>query len=647
MARSSCWSRLIAAGLWIASCVAGVGDLCFRGEFTAERCCVQKDPECWDAVFTEARCCPDGAQDGVSSGRGNPICWVDGYTYKECCREDPKAGCWDSEFSPEFCCADPPDDQGKAQAVEIWQQDMGDLYIRKSTFAAEGPLGCEDTPPGLWRQVKVAATSMNVSRQYGMPGEKPDVEVLAVFAKQALRWLSDDAAWASARVACPAGVINLIDLIAAHVDREIGEDEARGLVKLRQSLLQGSSTPLAYEADGWPTLSGNDHVARLLNVEPHSHCHKSSLKVFMYRLPKLAHMTKPVLTCSQKMSQCTAGVHIHRWFENSACLTDDPAQADLFYVPAYEACYNETACGFDDNTERCFKPDFDVAKDLEHFSKKRGMDHIFVFSCNLLPFHDTIMTSARQSVMVTVESYQAQNFAGPNMFAWFSQWKDVLIPGYIPQWRIDAMLAFNRPVLKRSILVSFHGHYRRSPEVGYMYKRSPLAEVRERVVDYFWNKSDASVGPPVRDYFRRMGTSRFCLIPAGLTAWTIHLYESFFFGCVPVILSDELTVPFQEEIDWTKLSLQVPTSIDMEELHERLKAFSIGRLKDMHRRLVEARCWFDYSNGWVEQDDGKPPCSPYLGLLRGLESRTPRLARNRNEPLYSLPATWSPPPRKD
>ena len=34
----------------------------------------------------------------------------------------------------------------------------------------------------------------------------------------------------------------------------------------------------------------------------------------------------------------------------------------------------------------------------------------------------------------------------------------------------------------------------------------------------------------MRDYFRRSGLSRFCLIPAGLTAWTIHLYEAFFFG---------------------------------------------------------------------------------------------------------------------
>merc|ERR1712061_254099 len=159
---------------------------------------------------------------------------------------------------------------------------------------------------------------------------------------------------------------------------------------------------------------------------------------------------------------------------------------------------------------------------------------------------------------------------------------DVLIPGYIPKWRISAMLAFNRPMNKRPTLFAFHGHSASSPEVGHMYKRSPLADVRDNVIKAFWNKTDASVGPPVRDYFRRMGRSKFCLVPAGLTAWTIHLYEAFFFGCIPVILSDELTVPFQDKIDWPSLSLHVPTSISMEDLHAKLSAFSMGRLKQMY-----------------------------------------------------------------
>ena len=115
-----------------------------------------------------------------------------------------------------------------------------------------------------------------------------------------------------------------------------------------------------------------------------------------YQLPAYKHMLKPVLKCSQKMSQCSlatskvsqffesmmqllpmedlqaatmilhtlislscgqvssqtahqvhyssvhrgaASVHIHRWLQNGSCLTDDPDRADLFYFPAYEACF--------------------------------------------------------------------------------------------------------------------------------------------------------------------------------------------------------------------------------------------------------------------------------------------------------------------
>ena len=52
--------------------------------------------------------------------------------------------------------------------------------------------------------------------------------------------------------------------------------------------------------------------------------------------------------------------------------------------------------------------------------------------------------------------------------------------------------------------------------------------------------------PQPKDFFDRMGRSHFCLVPRGSSAWTIHLYESFFFGCVPVILSDDFEMPFQD-----------------------------------------------------------------------------------------------------
>eukprot|EP00928_Gymnodinium_smaydae_P089109 TRINITY_DN73110_c0_g1_i1.p1 TRINITY_DN73110_c0_g1~~TRINITY_DN73110_c0_g1_i1.p1 ORF type:complete len:670 (-),score=107.34 TRINITY_DN73110_c0_g1_i1:195-2204(-) len=635
---------------------ASSDNLCWHAGFDEHRCCVLKDAACWDAVFTEARCCPEKAG---TRGRGNPRCWIDGYSFDDCCVGEPKQGCWDSEFGPEFCCTDPPEGEDLPQGV--LEVDISEAFLRAGAEAETTPLGCpldgaatslqQAAPLRSWAQGKQASAAMNVSRQYGKPGAKPKDDVLQDMAQRVLLWTSDPSLWELDSRRCPWGALNTIDIIAAYVDKQVGEQEARAAYQLHASLL---ASPLGAldPPKGWRLLAdGFSYAPRLLgltrNNEPSGHeCHGSPLRIFVQRIPSLSHMTSPVLTCSQKMSQCAASVHIHRWLELGSCITEDPEAADLFYVPAYEACYNETACGFGEDTERCFPSDFDPYRDLPYFQRRRGSDHIFVFACNLLPFADVLMQKARHSIMVTVESYQAQNFAGPNMLGWLSHWKDVLIPGYMPPWRIDAMLAFNQPMLKRSLLVTFHGHSASSETVGFMYKRSPLADVRDRIIGELWNATGASVGRPVRDYFRRMGTSRFCLIPAGLTAWTIHLYEAFFFGCIPVILSDELTVPFQDKIDWPSLSLHVPTTIDMRELHAKLESFSIGRLKAMYRALSAARCWFDYGRGWGGGEgsiagDAPSDCSPYAGLMSDLRARR----QGRGADLYALAPFWEPPPR--
>jgi len=638
------WQVLHVVGLATLATGAGLWSLCWRNGYDQQRCCVRRDPSCWDAFFTEDRCCPGQAQagqdaarkGGTSGGRGDPRCWLDGYTYENCCVSEPKAGCWDSEFGPERCCTE-PSHMGKMPLL-VTEEGHLDAFVRRTANAADNPLGCEDSPPGLWRAVKLASVTLNVSRQYGMPGERPDGDTMTMVVRHVMSWVRDDEALAVAR-SCLPGALNAIDLVIVHIDKEVGEAEAKEVYRLHEALLLELTTwpPLG----DWPLLAGGfEYVPRLLGLGKRHACHGTALRIYVYRLNKFSHMTRPVLTCAQKMSQCTATVHLHRWLESGNCVTEDPMDADLFYLPAYEACYNETACGFGPDTERCYPPDFDPAVDLPHFPRHHGADHFFVFGCNLLPFADPLMSRARQSIFVTTESYQATNFAGPNMLAWLSHWKDVLVPGYVPAWRISAMLTFNRPMIQRPLLVAFHGHSSSSENVGYMYKRSPLAEVRDRIIAYFWNASHSSVGPPVQDYFRRMGMSRFCLVPAGLTAWTIHLYEAFFFGCVPVILSDEVSVPFEAEIDWLSLSLQVPTTIDMSELHAKLAGFSLGRLKAMYRELKKARCWFDYSLGWGADSRSLDACSPYLGIVRALEKRA-RQARK----LYSLRPFWEPPPR--
>ena len=52
--------------------------------------------------------------------------------------------------------------------------------------------------------------------------------------------------------------------------------------------------------------------------------------------------------------------------------------------------------------------------------------------------------------------------------------------------------------------------------------------------------------------------ARFCLVPAGTSPWTNHLYEAFFAGCIPVVLSDALALPFPEEIAWPQVAIRWP-----------------------------------------------------------------------------------------
>lgn len=91
------------------------------------------------------------------------------------------------------------------------------------------------------------------------------------------------------------------------------------------------------------------------------------------------------------------------------------------------------------------------------------------------------------------------------------------------------------------------------------------------------------------EYFQHLRNAKFCLAPRGESSWTLRFYESFFvvsfsliihtqYGshiehcifsflvcrnvqeCVPVILSDQVELPFQNVIDYTQISIKWPST---------------------------------------------------------------------------------------
>lgn len=149
-------------------------------------------------------------------------------------------------------------------------------------------------------------------------------------------------------------------------------------------------------------------------------------------------------------------------------------------------------------------------------------------------------------------------------------------------------------------------------------------------------KSKVDIGGFVGDYPERKGDSHFCLVPAGTSPWTNHLYESFYAGCIPVILSDEYELAFMNDLPWEKFSIKWPESLVCDDdecntssLYEYLRALAEEpeKLWHMKRELELHSCYFN----WYSTDKS---CSPYALLHKHLKSLAERRGSQRNQLRY-------------
>jgi len=93
-----------------------------------------------------------------------------------------------------------------------------------------------------------------------------------------------------------------------------------------------------------------------------------------------------------------------------------------------------------------------------------------------------------------------------------------------------------------------------------------------------------------------MDHSKFCIIPRGNTPWTRRFFDAVVRGCVPAVLSDPVSFPFERLLDYTRMTIKLP-EMWAERLAPELRAINDSAIQPLHTALQAYWPAFVYDKG--------------------------------------------------
>ena len=259
------------------------------------------------------------------------------------------------------------------------------------------------------------------------------------------------------------------------------------------------------------------------------------LKIHVYDpldYPELQMLTQGSSFCSK--GQWGSEVHVHDFFlSNSSNFNEN---SDFFFVPGYAICMFEG--GFLSLVQ--INDLYVSLLGKLSYWKNNEHRHIFTFSSGLgLNVFKNWKKYLEKSIILTPETGMF-NDVFDQVAPDFVIGKDIAIPGHLHRSEIAELLQKN--LKTKSYFAVFIGKsdFSRGPHVN---SRSTV-DVRRALSEFNHPNLFVASNLDPGEMYTIMGSSKFCLVPRGKSAWSLRLYESLWAGCVPVILSDEWILPF-------------------------------------------------------------------------------------------------------
>ncbi|KAF3624847.1 putative DNA mismatch repair protein MLH1-like [Capsicum annuum] len=251
----------------------------------------------------------------------------------------------------------------------------------------------------------------------------------------------------------------------------------------------------------------------------------------------------------------------------------DPESADVFFVPffsslSYNTYYrhgNDSEVKFDDQLQAEI---VDFLRKSEHWKRSTGRDHVIPMH------HPNAFKRYREKVNAAI--FIVADFGRPPPTV-SNLRKDVVSPyaHVVETFEADDI---SDPYESRTKLLFFRGRTDRKDDGK---DRQQLKDMLSGQKDVVFEAAGIS-GKGVNESTNGMRSSKFCLHPAGDTPSSCRLFDAIVSHCVPVIVSDKIELPFEDELDYTKFSI----------FFSRHEAKKEGYMLDQLRTVSKAR-WLE------------------------------------------------------
>lgn len=352
-------------------------------------------------------------------------------------------------------------------------------------------------------------------------------------------------------------------------------------------------------------------------IEPPTVCDQKHalLKVFMYDLPPEFHFGLigwkgygkqiwPNVSYLSRIPVYPGGVSVQHSMEYwltldllssvtpnvsrpcSANLVQNSSQADVIFVPFFSSWSYNLNCKIrltnEKNMDRVLQERLmEYLIGTEEWKKSGGKDHV------IMAHHPNSLLLARRylrSAMFVLADFGRY----PTRIANIN--KDIIAPYKHVVKRLNAS---NSPSFEeRPVLVYFQGGIHRKDG----------GKIRRILYDLLKDENDVhfTFGKPSPDGVRAasigMASSKFCLTIAGDTPSSNRLFDAIVSHCVPVIISDDIELPFEDVVDYSEFVIFVRAKDASKKgyLLKLIRGVQREKWIDMWRRLKKIAPHFEY-----------------------------------------------------